>query len=137
MAKRVLTGMNLTLATVGYDAQLKNARLEMTSDTPETTDFDSAGWKEFLAGLRSATLSVDAEFEDLSTLEAAVWTAYSTGANLAFTMKEVDTTVSATNPEYSGNIVTSQHGFGGAVGGVHGKSYSFPTTGAIARATSP
>ena len=44
--------------------------------------------------------------------------------------------VTATNPNYTGSVLISGHSVGGSHGEVASKSLTFPTSGAVSRATS-
>ena len=109
--------------------------IDGTIDAVDTTDFNSGGAREFIGGLSTGTFSFDAEYDDLSTLNAYIWT--NGGVVVAATVQEVSATLAATAPEYQFNVLITQRKFGGAVGATHGHSYSWQITGAITRDITP
>lgn len=133
MAKFVVTGTNLKLATVAYAAQIDEASLELTVDVQDTTNMASLGWKEIIGGLKSFNLSVSFKKDsDLSGLDATMFAAF--GTVIAFTLQKTTGTVSATDPQYAGSVLVSKWTpIAGKVGEVFGGSYTWEGTGSITR----
>lgn len=93
-------------------------------------------WTEKTMGLKSWTL--DVEFLDdfaSSSVDSVVWSAFNTGTAVAVVYRPVNGTVTATNPQYSGNILPNKFTLGGTLGQMAAKSLSYPGTGALSRAT--
>ena len=139
MAKIVVTGTYWTLATVDYSAQVRSAGLTLNGPEVDVTNMGSAGWREFLSGVKAGQLDVDlVKDNDLSVLDSAVWTNFSAGTATAFTLQQTSGAKSTSNPSYEGSvIITTWQPIMGAVGGAFGGSISWPTTGAITRDTTP
>lgn len=137
MAKRVVTGTYLTLATVSYAAQIDEASLEMESDVQDVTNMASGGWKEFLGGLKSFKLTVSFKKDsDLSGLDAAMFAAF--GTAIAFALRGTSDAIAAANPEFQGSILVSKWTpIAGKVGEVFGGSYTWEGTGALVRDITP
>lgn len=135
MAKVVMTAAHVTLGGTDYDAQIKNVMLDRTADAVETSDFNSGGNREYLGGMKTGTFSFDAEYDDLSTLQAYINT--NLGVVVAVTLQEIEATLAATAPEYQFNVLITQEKFGAAVGAVHGHSFSWQVTGAVTRDITP
>lgn len=137
MAKAVVTATFLTLGGTDRSALASSVTLSMSAPEVDVTNFDSAGWKEFLAGLKEADLSIDWKKDaDLSTLDSQLWTAFSAGTSLAFVIRLSDAAIGPTNPSYSGSVLISNHSpIQNAVGDAYGGSATYKVTGAVTRAT--
>ena len=136
MAAVVLTNEYLLFNAVDLSAYLKSCTLTVEGDAVDTTTMGDS-WKENTMGLKSGTLAI--EFLDdfaSGTVDATVWSAFNTGTAIAFEVRSAATTVTATNPKWTGSVLPNAHSVGGSLGDAAKKSLSFPTTGAITRATS-
>ena len=125
------------LAISGTDrsALTKNATLAITSTALDTTNMDSAGWVEIIAGLASATLTWDAMDDAAAgSLDEIMWGLFRT--KVTFEVRATDSAVGTGNAKYTGTVLINSAGLGGAVGELAMKKYAFPTSGAITRATS-
>lgn len=134
MAVYALTSETVTVNSVDYTGDLKSATLTVDAAQLDTTDFASAGWTEVIGGLKSGTLSL--EFQDDvadDALDEELWALL--GTVVAFTVKPTSAAVSASNPSYSGSVLITGHSLGGTVGDLAMKSLTFPTSGAVTRAT--
>lgn len=136
MAKQVVKVGYLTLGGVDYSAQIANASINVDIETGDTTNFAGSGWKEFVPGLKGATLEIEFKKDaDMSGLDAAVWTAIGSTGTLAFVGKLANATTSATNPKWTGTVVITAWTAGpGQLGQVFGGSVSWTVTGAVTRA---
>lgn len=135
MSVYMLTSETLTVNSVDYTDHIKAATLTVDAAQLDTTDFASAGWTEVIGGLKSGTLAI--EFMDDvadNDLDEELWALL--GTVVTFTVKPTSASVSASNPSYSGSVLITSHSLGGAVGGLASKSVSWPTSGAVSRATS-
>ena len=134
MAIFALTSEVVTINSVDYSDHCKSATLTVDAANLDVTDFASAGWVEALGGLKSGTLSV--EFHDdfaASDLDSEMWALL--GTVTTFLVRPTSAVVGTSNPNYTGSILITGHSVGGSVGEVASKSLSFPTSGAITRAT--
>lgn len=92
------------------------------------------GWQENTGGQKSGTLSVEfLDDFDAAQVDATLWPIF--GTVVTFTVRPSADPVSATNPQYSGKVLIQQHTVGGSLGEMATKSLTFPTSGAVARAT--
>lgn len=135
MAKYVVTGTHVTLNATDISDATARAELVINAAEVETTDFGSAGWTEVIGGLKSGSVSLDfhndfgvggvsALFQDL------------VGTVATITLNPEGSTVSATNPTYTAQVlVTSFTPISGAVGDLATFSVTFPTSGAVSYAT--
>jgi len=132
MAVFALTAEYLTINSVDYTSYLKSAVLTLDAAQLDTTDFASGGWTEVIGGLKSGTLTVEL-MDDMADNENDEDLFALFGTVVAFALKPVATTISASNPEYQGNVLINSFNIGGAVGDLAMKSFSFPISGAITR----
>lgn len=137
MAKLVVKAQHVAIGAVDYSAQVKGATLTIDAPEVDVTNMDSAGWTELLGGIKKATLAIEwVKDADLSGLDAAVYAAI--GGTLAFAVRQQDSAIATTNPEFQGNVlITSWAPVAGSVGQAFGGSTSWPVTGAIVRDVTP
>ncbi len=92
------------------------------------------GWSDVLGGLKSGTLNLEI-LDDYAaaSIDATLWPLL--GTVVSFEVRPDAGAASTSNPKYTGSILVNAHGIGGAVGELPTKSQSYPTTGAITRAT--
>lgn len=136
MAVYALTSQVVTINSVDYSDHLKSATLTVDAAQLDTTDFASGGWVEMIGGLKSGSLAL--EFMDDvadNDVDEELWALL--GTVVAFTIKPTNASISASNPEYQGNVLITGHSLGGAVGELAQKSLTFPTSGAITRDITP
>lgn len=138
MAKAVITSTYVALGGTDYSAQVASADLAIAIDAVETTNMGSGGDREYLPGLRGKTLNVTfVKDGDLSGLDAAVFTAIAGAGTLSFEVRRTSSSVSATNPKYTGTcVITGWSPINGAVGARYEGQISWTVTGALTRATS-
>lgn len=139
MAIVAISVSRIRIGGTEYSGQIAGAVLNLDREALDKTNFDSAGWKEFVGGARSATLDLEWRRDtDLSGLQSALWTAFtSTTGVVTFTYQLVEDTLSATAPEFQGSVLITKDAIGAAVNQLWANSTSWPTTGAIARDVSP
>lgn len=139
MAKQVVKVGYVTLGGTDYSAQIANASLNIDVETGETTNYAGNGWKEFVQGLKSATLEIEFRKDAaLSGLDAAINTAIAGTGILAAAVRLSSGAISTDNPEFQFNVlVTSWMEGPGALGQVYGGSVTWTVTGAIVRDTTP
>lgn len=136
MAKYVVTSQSVTINSVDLSADCARAELVINSADVETTDFSSGGFVELQGGLKSGVLNLDFHADYASggaseTLEPLV------GTVVPFTLIAGGTSVGTDTPSFSGSVlINSFTPVAGAVGDLATFSVSFPTSGAITKATS-
>ncbi len=73
-------------------AEISNWSLDLSADDIETTNFDSEGWKEYLAGLKEWSGSIEGNFKPSDTNgQKAILQAWASGEALTFNFKVNDT----------------------------------------------
>lgn len=137
MATFVIDNAHVTFNSVDLSDHVVSVSLNLQTDEQEDTAM-GVNWKSFLAGLNSWSATV--EFRDdfaASNVAATIWTAQSGRTTATLLIKPEDTTVSATNPSFSGSaFVSSAPALAGSVGTTANKSVTFRGTGTLTRATS-
>jgi predicted secreted protein len=69
-------------------AEISNWSLDLGADDVEITSFDSEGWKEYLAGLREWSGSIEGNFDSTDTTgQKAILNAWLNGTKLSFTFE--------------------------------------------------
>ena len=135
MAVFALTSEYTALNGSDRSADIKSSVLTVDVAELDTTDFASAGWTEVIGGLKSGTLAI--EFQDdvaASAVDSILWPLL--GTVVTFEVRGTSAAVGTSNPKYTGSVLITQASIGGAVGELAMKSLTFPTTGAVTRATS-
>lgn len=137
MSKEVLTDCEIVLG--GYDFQSLANSVTISGDTEviDVTGFDSSGTREYLLGFKNWTVTIEYwdDFADnaLNEVLFGFW-----GTSQTLTVTKADTTVSATNPKYSGTVLVTNPTFMRAgVGQAAGGSLTLQGTGALQRIVAP
>jgi len=135
MAPIVLLDVKLTINAVNMSTFSTSATASFDVDDQETTAFGST-WKSRVGGLKDG--KIEMEFNQsyaASEVDATIWPLL--GTVVAFTAKPSSGTTTATNPEYQGNVLISEYTpLDGGVGDLGKLKVSWPTSGAVIRATS-
>jgi hypothetical protein len=134
MAVMALTTEYTSINAVDESSNIKSSTLVVDVAQLDTTDFASAGWVEYIGGLKSGTLSI--EFQDdvaAAAIDSKLWALL--GTVVAFEVRLTSAVVGTSNPKWTGSVLINSHSAGGAVGDLAMKSLSFPTSGAVTRAT--
>ena len=132
MGAYAMTATQFNVNSNDHTARVKSVQLATKAAQLDTTNMSSAGWKEFIAGLKEATvtLSLIEDFDD-NSLDEDLWTAF--GTVVAVTVKPTASSISANNPEFQFNVLVNDVPLGGAVGDLGMKQVTWPVTGAITR----
>ncbi|MFF0469330.1 phage tail tube protein [Micromonospora zamorensis] len=135
MPKMVLKAAYVSLNGTDLSAYTSKAELKVEVDEKDVTTFASAGWSELLGGLSSGELSVGFK-QDVaaSALDATMWSLF--GSVVPFEVRLTNAAVGTSNPKWTGNVLIKEWvPIAGSVGDVAEMDLSFPTSGAVARAT--
>lgn len=135
MAKLVLTNPAITVGGVDLADHVASVSLNQSFADVATTAFGSTAVTR-VAGLGDHSVSLDFH-EDFAAGEVNATIAPVVGTVVAITVKPVDEATSATNPQYSFNVlVTEWPLLNGAVGDLASASVTWPVDGDITTATS-
>lgn len=135
MGKMVLTSQYLSVATNDLSSYLRKCEVVVEVEEKEVTNMGSAGWKEYLGGLKSGTLSIEllADYA-ASAVDSILWPLF--GTVVAFEVRPTSAVVGVSNPKWTGNVlVQSLQVIGGGVGDEGSNGVTWPTSGAVTRAT--
>lgn len=135
MAVLVLTSTYLSLNATDLSSYAKKIELAVDAEQLDATDFASGGWRESVGGLKSGTISFDAN-DDVaaSALDSIMWPLL--GTVVAFEVRMTSSAVGTSNPKWTGSVLITGHNVGGDVGTLAQKGYTLPTSGTVTRATS-
>ena len=140
MATFVLTAEYLALSGTDVSSYVRSCTLELNADNPEFSNMASAGSREYKIGMKSGTLNVEFNQDyanSASATDQLLWGIWNTGSNVTFEVRPTSSAVGTANPKYTGSVVPVNYpAVGGAVGDAATVSISWPTSGAVSRATS-
>lgn len=135
MPKMVLLAQYLSINANVLNAFTKKAEVTVEVEDKDVTTFASAGWKEVIGGLKSGELGCEF-LQDFaaSQLDAIMWPLL--GTVVPFEVRPDQGAVSTTNPKFTGSIlIKGWNPIEGSVGDEATVGLTFPTSGAVARAT--
>jgi hypothetical protein len=135
MAKQVIKAAYVAINSSDLSAYCSKIELSIEAEDQETTTFGSAGWKEVLGGLNSGELALTFK-QDVAAaaLDSILWPLF--GTVVTFEVRISSTAVGTSNPKYTGSVLIAEHApISGSVGDVAEMDVSYPTSGAITRAT--
>lgn len=135
MPKMVLLAQYLSLNGTVLNTFTKKAELSVEVEDKDITTYASAGWKELLGGLKSAELACEFLQDFAATqLDAIMWPLM--GTVVPFEIRADQGAVSTSNPKYTGSVlIKGWNPIEGSVGDEATVGVSFPTSGAVTRAT--
>lgn len=137
MPLMTLTTTRLILNSTDLSAYCRKVEVTAEVDAKDVTTFGDAGWTVVLGGLKSGNLSAD--FLNAyagGELDATLWPLFIAGNTVTFEVRPSSASASSTNPKFTGStLITSYTPVSGAPGDEAALSVSWPTSGAIARAT--
>ena len=140
MATFVVTAEYVALSGTDITSYVRSATLELNTDQVELSNMASAGAREYKIGLKQGTLNLELNQDyanSASATDQLIWGIYNTGSNVTFEVRPTSAGVGTTNPKYTGSVVPVNYpAVGGSVGDAAVVSLSWPTTGAVSRATS-
>jgi hypothetical protein len=135
MAKTVVLSRHVSIGTADVSSALSGASLEITVEEVDKTSLGSGGWREVAAGLKSGSVTLNFQ-QDYGTgaIDSLLYPLIGTEATV--TIRSSSATASASNPVYSAVVLISQYTpIQGAVGDLATFDVTFPTIGAVTRAT--
>lgn len=135
MPKIVLTDVSVSInGSTALSNSIAQVELSVESDSVETTSFGST-WRSRQGGLQSGSITLSF-MQDYAAgaVDAVLWPLFNTIATVA--VRPTSSTVSATNPSYSGTFLVSQYSpVSGSVGDLATLDVTWDSAGPITRAT--
>lgn len=135
MPKMVLTAEYLSLNGTDLSSYTRKAEVAVEVEEKDVTTYSSLGWKELLGGLKSGELGIEF-LQDVaaSALDSIIWPLL--GTVVSFEVRLSQAAVGTSNPKYTGNVLVKEwKPVEGSVGDEAKASVSYPTSGAVTRAT--
>jgi hypothetical protein len=135
MAFMVLTSEYLALNSTDLSAYCNKAELTVEVDEKDVTTYASSGWKQVIGGLKSGGLSIEFKQDFASSaLDSILWPLF--GTVVTFEVRPTSAVVGTSNPKWTGSVLIKElKPIQGGVGDEASMSVSFPTSGAVTRAT--
>lgn len=135
MAVFALTSTYTSINGTDYSAYLSSSTLAVEVSDLDKTSFASAGWTEVFGGLKGGTLTLNVN-DDVAAaaVDSLIWPLL--GTNVAFEVRPTSAVVGTSNPKWTGTVMVKNTAIGGNVGDKATKSLTWPTSGAVTRATS-
>jgi len=134
MAEFVYLDASITINGVDLSNLFSKATLKIDVEDKESTTF-GAGWKRRVGGLKDG--SVELEFNQdfaASKIDDTFWPLL--GTVVPFTIKPTSAATGTTNPQYAGTVLVKEYSpLDGSVGDLSKNSVTWPTSGAVTRAT--
>jgi hypothetical protein len=132
MSELVFLTPTVSLAAQNLTDNLKSATLTYDADAKEFTA-SGDGTREYLPGLKQWSVSLEFN-QDYAANDVDEELFPIVGTEVAFALKPTSAAISATNPEYQGQvIVTSYQPLGGSIGEVVMAPVSLQGTGVLTR----
>jgi hypothetical protein len=136
LAKYVVTGNKVTINGVDLSSSIARAELSINVADVDTTDFGSNGYTELIGGLKSGSVSIDFHQDyAAASVEATIFPLLGSIAT-AVIIAGNGTAASGTTPAYTATVlVNNWNPVSGAVGDLSTVSVTWPTSGAVSKAT--
>jgi hypothetical protein len=136
LAKYVVTGNKVTINGTDLSSSIARAELSINVADVDTTDFGSNGYTELIGGLKSGSVSIDFHQDYASaSVEATIFPLLGSIAT-AVIIAGNGTAASSTTPAYTATVlVNNWNPVSGAVGDLSTVSVTWPTSGAVSKAT--
>jgi predicted secreted protein len=136
MAKQIISNPVIVIGSGTVSANCAQVTISLTAEDVDTTNFGSLGWKERVGGLKEGNVSFEWQNDyAASALDATFFPLL--GTQVAFSIKPASTAAAgSSNPVYSGTLVVTEYNpVDSAVGDLATFKTSWPTVGAVSRAT--
>ncbi|WP_327679481.1 hypothetical protein [Kitasatospora sp. NBC_00458] len=136
MPTMVLTGVYLSLNANVLNEYARKAEVAVEVEEKDVTTYISAGWKLVIGGLKSGSLALELLNDFAATkLDSIMWPLI--GTVVPFEIRPDQAAVSTSNPKYTGSVLVKEWGsISGSVGDEASVGVTYPTSGAVVRATS-
>lgn len=135
MAKMVLLAAFASINGTDLSAYTRKVELSTEVEDKDVTTYASLGWKEVRGGLKSGELGLEF-LQDVaaSQIDSIMWPLL--GTVVPFVVRLDQAAVGTSNPQYSGSVlIKGWNPIEGSVGDEASVSVSYPTSGAVTRAT--
>lgn len=135
MAKMVLLAQYLSLNATDLSDYTRKAEVTIEVEDKDVTTYGSLGWKVVLGGLKSGELSIEFLQDVAATkIDSIMWPLL--GTVVPFEVRADSAAVGTSNPKYTGSVlIKGWNPLEGSVGDEASVGVTYPTSGAVTRAT--
>lgn len=135
MALMTLTASYIAVNSVDRSSWCSKVEVTAEVEEKDVTVFTSLGWKAVIGGLKSGQVALTLKNDvAASQLDETMWALF--GTVTTFETRASNAAVGTSNPKYTGSIlIKNWTPISGSPGDVNEASYTFPTSGVVARAT--
>ena len=135
MPTMVLLAQYLALNGVDLSTYTRKAEVSVEVEEKDVTTYASLGWKVVQGGLKSGELAIEFLQDVAATkIDSIMWPLL--GTVVTFETRLDQAAVSTNNPKYTGSVlVKSWNPVEGSVGDEASVGVTYPTSGAVTRAT--
>jgi len=133
MARTVLTDAYIKIGSTNFSDLIASIEFNDEAEEISTTAFGDTGQRR-VGGLRDQSISLDFHVDfDPAEVDATIGTAV--GGTVAIEFAPKGTAIGTANPKWSGSVLVTEWGWGGAVGELATKSVTWPVDGVLTRGT--
>jgi hypothetical protein len=134
LAKFIATDYKVTINGTNFSTSLASVEMPVEVDEQETTAF-GASWRTRIAGLKSGSITLEFHQDfGAGAIDTVLWPLL--GTNATVSVSPTSSTVSATNPTFTGEFLVTQYTpYASTVGDLATLSVTWPLNGALTRAT--
>lgn len=117
MSKVVLKDASITVNSVDLSTRCDSITIEDTAEEVDVTAFQGNGYREFMQGLKDATITASF-FQDYASgsVHSVLNAVYQSGSTFSVVVKGDDAAVSATNPTFT--MTCRLYSYSGLSGGI-------------------
>lgn len=135
MPKQVLTDVVVQLNGTAISQNVNSVELTTTADAIETTSFGDSGWRTYVGGLRSGSITLSLHNDFAATaLDSVLYNLFNTVATV--TIFPAGTPAGTSRPKYEfAALVDNVAPVSGAVGDLAVQNLTWTITGAVTRGT--
>lgn len=135
MPKMVLTAEYFSLNGVDLSSYTSKAEVAVEVEEKDVTTYGDGGWKVVIGGLKSGNAALEL-LNDYAAgaLDSIMWPLL--GTVVPFEVRPTNAAAAPANPKYTGSLlVKAWNPISGSVGDEAKVSVTYPTSGAVVRAT--
>lgn len=108
MARFVATDYSISINSVDFSDSIAAVTMDITSEESDVTAFGGSGYRSRIGGLKDASITIDFHQDfGAAAVDATLFPLL--GSNATVVVKPTSSSVSATNPSYTGEFLVSQY----------------------------
>ena len=136
MAAIIIKDAFVSVGATDISAHVTSVEIPFDRDEKEVTAMGDNS-KTRIKGLKDGSVQINFNLDAGRVVDALFWTEYLSDAVTAVVVRSDSGSVSATNPQYAGNVMVLEFNpISGTVGDNHASSVTWPASGDWARTTS-